>query len=106
MMVLRWCRAFVVSLILVTTVAAPNACASPSGRFYVRVAPPVPVVEAAIIAPGPGFVWIPGYYVWDGVAYVWVPGRWERPPHPGARWIPPRWVPDRHGWRFVEGRWR
>ncbi len=105
-MVLRWCRTFVVSLILVTIVAVSGACATPPGRVYVRVAPPAPIVEARVVAPGPGFVWIPGFYTWNGVAYVWVPGHWERPVRARARWVPGHWVHDRRGWYFVDGRWR
>jgi hypothetical protein len=107
MILARWFRTLVVSLILVITVAPPSACASPHGRIYVAVAPPPPIVEAAIVAPGPGYVWIPGYYIWNGVAYVWTPGYWARPPHRGARWVPPRWVHDpKLGWFFIEGHWR
>ena len=106
MMVLHWCRTLVVSLILVTTVAVSSACASPRGRVYVRVAPPAPIVEARVVAPGPGLVWIPGFYAWNGVAYGWVPGRWDRPVRARARWLPGHWVHDRRGWYFVDGRWR
>lgn len=28
----------------------------------------------------PGFVWVRGYYHYDGARYVYVPGRWERRP--------------------------
>ena len=83
-----------------------SACASPRGRVYVRVAPPVPVVEARIIAPGPGYIWAPGYYAWNGVAYAWMPGRWVRPPRPRAVWVPAHWVRERRGWYFEEGHWR
>lgn len=76
-------------------------------RVVVGIAPPVPaVVEAPIPEPGAGYVWTPGYYVWNGVMYVWVPGVWVRAPWPGARWIPPRWKRHRGGWVFVEGHWR
>ena len=29
------------------------------------------------VAP-PSVVWVPGRWVWDGVAWTWWPGRWER----------------------------
>ena len=91
---------------LVLTSMFSTACLGPSGRMYVRVGPPAPIVEARVAAPGPGFVWIEGYHRWDGRAYVWTPGRWERPPRARAVWVAPHWVNDRHGWYFVEGRWR
>jgi YXWGXW repeat-containing protein len=49
-------------------------------RVYLRVGPPAPIVDARVIAPGPGYVWTPGSYTWDGSAYLWVHGRWELPP--------------------------
>jgi hypothetical protein len=73
---------------------------------YVLVGPPAPIVETRVIAPGPGYVWVSGYHVWDGRAYVWRPGRWDRAPRASARWVPARWVRDRHGWYLVEGHWR
>ena len=42
-------------------------------EVVVRVRPPHPVVEARVVAPGPGYIWIAGYHRWDGHAYVWVP---------------------------------
>jgi hypothetical protein len=87
-------------------IACLLAVSAASARFVVRVAPPVPVVETVVPAPGPGYVWTPGYYIWDGRAYVWAPGAWVVAPWPGARWEPPHWVHRRGGWIFVEGHWR
>src|SRR5437870_2010158 len=82
------------------------ACASPRGRMYVRVGPPAPIVESRLVAPGPGYLWLPGYYSWDGRGYGWVPGRWDRAPTARASWVPAHWVRTRRGWYLVEGRWR
>jgi hypothetical protein len=94
--------------LLTLSLAAASGCAvaAPRGRVYVRVGPPAPVVERRIVAPGPGYVWIPGFHAWDGRAYLWRPGRWERAPRANARWVPARWVRDRRGWYLVEGHWR
>ena len=78
----------------------------PPGAVYVRIAPPVPVTEVTVVAPGPEFVWIPGYHRWDGAAYIWVAGRWERPPRPHAVWVAGEWRHHRNGWYWVEGHWR
>jgi|SRR5579875_251199 len=68
--------------------------------------PPPPVGYGAVgVAPGPGFVWIDGYYTWAGGRYVWVPGRWARPPYRGAVWHAPEWRREGRGWHFREGRW-
>src|ERR1700722_2090470 len=82
------------------------ACAAPQGRLYVRLGPPAPLIETRIVAPGPGYVWVPGYHVWNGAAYVWRPGAWVIAPHPRAEWVPGRWQRDRRGWYFAEGHWR
>jgi WXXGXW repeat (2 copies) len=104
-MVVRTCRLLVAALTL-TLALATVACASPRGRIFVNVGPPAPIIETRVVAPGPGYLWLPGFYSWNGAAYVWVPGRWERPARARARWVPGRWVHDRRGWYFVEGRWR
>jgi hypothetical protein len=83
-----------------------TACASASGRLYVRNGPPPVVVERVIAAPGPDFVWQPGHYRWTGRDYVWIPGRYERAPHPRAQWVAGRWAHGPRGWYFIDGRWR
>ena len=67
--------------------------------------PPAPVAEVVGVAPGPGFIWIGGYYHWYGGRWVWYRGHYERPPHPGAAWVRPRYV-VRGGTRvYVRGYW-
>ena len=82
------------------------AASAMAAEVYVRIGPPRPIAERRVMAPGPGYVWVPGYHNWNGNAYVWVPGRWERPPRARARWVQHRWVKRRGGWVFVEGHWR
>src|SRR5262245_51361198 len=102
------CRAIAGAIVLAGLVGATSACIeSVSGRIYVATGPPAPVVEPVLVAPEPGYIWLPGYYAWNGAAYVWVPGRWERPPRVRARWVPAHWEHSRkYGWYFVEGHWR
>jgi len=106
----RFIKAFANAAVLATALTAATACASAAprrNRVYVRVGPPAPIVETRVVAPGPGYVWIPGYHTWDGRAYVWRAGRWDRGPRARARWVSPRWVHDRrHGWYLVDGHWR
>lgn len=77
-----------------------------AAEVFVRVAPPRPLIERRVVAPGPGYVWIAGYHRWDGRAYVWVPGRWERPPRRHAHWVAHHWVHRHGGYVLVEGHWR
>jgi hypothetical protein len=64
--------------------------ASQAGVFVsVTIAPPVlPVYEQPPI-PGPGYIWTPGYWAWDG-SYYWVPGTWVLAPV-GLLWTPGYW---------------
>ncbi|MGE5243818.1 MAG: hypothetical protein ACM3SQ_06295 [Betaproteobacteria bacterium] len=100
-------RSAALVILFVTAMGLSSACASPRGRVYVRVRPPAPVVDVRAAVPGPGYVWVPGFYRWSGGAYVWERGRWARPPRARAVWVPGRWVhARRHGWYFVDGHWR
>ena len=102
----QFCHTALGIILLAGSILVTPACAAPRGRLYVRVGPPAPVVEMRIGAPGPGYIWVPGYHMWNGGAYVWAPGRWMLPPRARAAWVPARWVRDRRGWYFVEGHWR
>ena len=61
---------------------------------------PAPVVVNAYRppCPGPGYVWIDGYYDEFG---NWYDGYWALPPYAGAYWIAPRFT----GGRFYAGYW-
>jgi hypothetical protein len=87
-----------------TTAPAPGV--SVGAEVAVDAAPPAPMVDAVVAAPGPGFVWIGGAWFWGGGRWVWQGGHWARPPHPGAVWVPHRYVyrNGRHVW--VRGGWR
>lgn len=88
-------------------VAIPEASAHPRA-VVVRVAPPPLRREAIIVAPGPRerFVWVDGYWRWDGRGYDWVPGRWVDRPHRYHAWVPGHWAPVRGGWVWRDGHWR
>jgi hypothetical protein len=83
---------------------APVAYAEP-GEVVVTDEPPAPVAEVVGVAPGPGFIWIGGYYHWYGSRWVWYRGHYERPPHPGAVWVRARYE-VRGGRRvYIRGYW-
>jgi len=56
-------------------------------------------------APGPGYIWTPGYWGSGPNGYVWVSGNWVRPPFQGALWTPPYWGYDSGRYRFHHGYW-
>src|SRR5260370_42645723 len=93
-------------LLLSASLFAATGCVGGSGRVYVRSGPPPMRYETFVVSPGPDYVWVPGYYRYDGGGYLWVGGRWDRPPRGRGRWTPAHWERDRRGWYFVEGHWR
>ena len=69
----------------------------------IRIGPPPPprILKVIPRSPGPGYVWIDGYWYAVGGRYRWHAGYWTRPPYPGAHWVPAR----HDGERFFEGYW-
>lgn len=46
--------------------------------------PPMPH-EEVVVEVRPGYVWMPGYWNWDGYQYIWFAGAW-RPEHGPHHW--------------------
>lgn len=63
--------------------------------------PPPPRVVARPAIPGPGYIWVDGYWYPVNGRYVWHQGYWTRPPYEGARWV----GPHHDGERFYAGYW-
>ncbi len=55
---------------------------------------------------GANFVWVPGYWSWDGDRnnYIWVSGCWRIAP-PKMSWVPGYWTRVGLGWKWVSGFW-
>ena len=53
-------------------------------------------------SPGPGYIWIDGYWDWAGRRYAWQPGYWVRRPHSNSYWMSPRYERG----RYFEENWR
>jgi len=66
--------------------------------------PPLPVYDQPPI-PGPGYVWVPGYWAWNGDEYYWTPGYWATPPAVGLYWTPPYWAFVDGSYDFYPGYW-
>lgn len=100
-------RAVLVSLAFAAAAAVLPSIASAGIAVDVSVGiapPPLPVYVQSPI-PAPGYIWVPGYWAWDGNGYYWVPGTWVQPPYVGALWTPGYW-----GWAggvyvFHRGYW-
>ena len=83
----------VVSMLTISLLlfAAPPASAQVAIGISVRVGPPALPVYAQPVCPGPGYMWVPGYWAWnDDAGYYWVPGTWVMAP-PGMLWTPGYW---------------
>jgi hypothetical protein len=61
---------------------------------------PAPRIEYRGPVPGPGYVWIGGYWNRIGTRHAWVPGRWAAPPGhlppPAQQWRPPGERTEQH----------
>ncbi|MEA3183484.1 MAG: hypothetical protein QOI59_7007 [Gammaproteobacteria bacterium] len=106
---LRFSAAKLVAIsMLAITLGGCVVAAAPPRRYYagpaVVVEPPPPRVEEYGAPPAPGYIWLGGYWRWEGGRHVWVAGHWEHP-HPHERWVPHHWVHERDGWFLVEGHW-
>jgi hypothetical protein len=89
-------------LLLGALQVVPAAAAT---RVYVRVAPPVEIVETRPAAPHRGWVWRPGYHRWVHNRYEWVRGGWVKPPRGRSAWVPGHWDHERRGYFWVPGHW-
>jgi hypothetical protein len=83
------------------------ACGPGYASAYVVPAPPAPYVVGAVgYAPGPGYVWVDGFWNLNGGRWAWVNGRWAVPPRGHAAWVADRWERHGNGWRYRRGHWR
>jgi hypothetical protein len=55
---------------------------------------------------GDNFIWVPGYWSWDGDRnnYIWVSACWRAAP-PKMAWVPGYWSHVTEGWEWVAGFW-
>ncbi len=80
-------------VLLAVMILATAVCSWGQVVISVRFGPPVLPVYAQPICPGPGYIWVPGYWAWspDADGYYWVPGTWALAPEPGFLWTPGYW---------------
>ena len=102
-----WTSKAALAALLLGPLALTGCVVTPAHVYVggtIAVAPPAPLVEVQGVAPGPGYVWIGGYWNWVGGRHVWVPGAW-RLGRPGYHWAAHHWVYAGGGWRLEQGRW-
>ena len=81
----------------------PPVAAPLPPEHEIETAPPETIVEI-VPTSRPGFVWIQGYWGWEGHRHMWVPGHWTNA-RPGYIWVGNNWGHRGHGWHFEAGRW-
>lgn len=99
----NWNSGLLIAALLASTAAAPAV--GQIGIVIGRTPPPPLRYERRPPMPGPGYMWVDGYWNWRGGRYVWVPGHWDRPPYAGAYWSHGHWDRYDDGWHYHEGHW-
>ena len=75
----------------------------PPSVVVVPQAPPTMIVERRPYRPASNYVWVDGYWVWNGATYVWQPGYWAAPPQPNVIWVSPVYERFDHGYHYRPG---
>ena len=79
------------SLVLAATMVMLPASSFGGIFVSVSIAPPALPVYVQPVAPGPDYMWTPGYWAYGPDGYFWVPGTWVLAPTPGLLWTPGYW---------------
>jgi hypothetical protein len=85
-------------------ISTPNNIPAAATSVEVAQAPPPPPYEPVPVAPGPGYIWTGGEWVWNG-GWYWSAGYWALPPAPGFIWVGGYWGRGPHGWVRYGGHW-
>lgn len=88
-----------------TTTVTDAQTGSTTTTVTTTVAPPALPVYEQPVAPGPGYLWTPGYWAWSISDYYWVPGVWVLPPRVGLLWTPGWWGWSNGVYRWNAGYW-
>jgi len=82
---------------------APAEAAQVGVNLVIGTAPPVPRFESVPV-PRRGYVWVPGYWNWNGHHHIWLAGHWEAERY-GYQYQPAVWVREGDAWRLDQGGW-
>jgi hypothetical protein len=82
-----------------------SATAAVSVGVAITLAPPPLPDVVQPVAPGPGYIWTPGYWAWGPNGYYWINGAWLVPPAVGLLWTPGWWGWSDGYYRWHKGYW-
>ena len=88
-------------LLAILVLAAGTIFGQISVGITIGAPPPPRVVRVRPVMPGPGYMWVDGYWYVVGHRYRWHEGYWTLPPYAGARWV----APYHDGERWFDGYW-
>lgn len=97
----------ILALLAASPLALPRrAAAQALVGISVRIGPPpLRVLAVQPMAPGPGYLWTPGYWAYGPAGYYWVPGAWVMAPQPGLLWTPGYWAHTEDAYVWHRGYW-
>lgn len=95
------------SLLLVLALLAIPVASVGQSTAEITITPPALPVYAQPSCPGEGYLWTPGYWLWneDVHEYYWVPGTWVLAPEASLLWTPGWWGWGGQSFIFHEGFW-
>jgi hypothetical protein len=86
-------------------VAPQTGAIEVDATVYPSSAPPPPVAEYRPTAPGYGYLWVDGYWDWNGYDWAWSNGYWQ-PQRSGYIFIGPRYVYESGRPVYYRGYWQ
>jgi hypothetical protein len=93
-----------VAQVNVSVGVAPEIPVGDSEAVVATTEPPDPLYEEQTDQPGPGYVWVGGYWAWTGSDWVWYPGQWQSSPA-GDVYVEPYYERVGADVVFVPGYW-
>lgn len=93
----------IVTTISLTALPAHAIHTPGHGAVWVREAPPA-LRHETVPAARRGYVWVPGYWDWQGRRHVWHQGSWVRS-RQGHAYAQPTWVERDGRWYIQRGHW-
>jgi hypothetical protein len=92
------------TLLILAMLSSPQLVLAQSDySAAIRIAPP-PVRAEPLPPPRSGYLWVPGYWNWEGRRHAWIAGHWEIA-RPGYHYRPSEWVYRDGMWRLHHGSW-